>query len=100
MKSLKDLWSIATEALEEVKKNRKLNQLQLQGELDIVESAQEVANAEAHLDKIIQDQKTAEKPSFKAITNANCAVSIATKKHEMAVKDFKEFFGENPKYSS
>lgn len=95
---LKDLWNKATEAIEEHKRERKLKQLQLQGELDIVKSSKDLSEKEDALQNIIMAQKDAEKPSFQAIVDADRELKIAQKEHQMAVDAFKEFFGEEPKY--
>jgi TRAP-type mannitol/chloroaromatic compound transport system substrate-binding protein len=95
---LKDLWTKATEAIEEVNKTRKLKQLQLQAEIDIANSAKSVLEKEDELNKVILKQKDSDKPSFKAIVDANESLKIAQKSHEMAIEAFKQFFGEAPKY--
>lgn len=95
---LKDLWNKATEAIEEVKKERKLKNLQLQAEIDIVTSMKEVSEKEDALEKCILSQKDAEKPSFKKICDANEELEIARKRHQMAIAAFESFFGEKPKY--
>lgn len=95
---LKNLWNKATEAIEEVKKDRKLKQLQLQAEIDIANSLKEVSEKEDALEKCILNQKDAEKPSFKKICEANEELEIARKRHQMSVDAFQSFFGEKPKY--
>lgn len=95
---LKDLWNKAAEAIESVKRERKFKNLQLQAELDIVASVKEVQEKEDELEKIVLKQRDADKPSFKAICDANEELEIAKKRHAMAIKAFEDFFGEKPKY--
>ena len=96
--TLKALWNRATEAIEAVKKERKLKQLQLQAEIDIVDSFKSVTEAEDQLEKIIMNQKDADKPSFKAVMDEMINLDIAKKRHGICVRAFKEFFGEEPTY--